>query len=247
MDLGLNGRTVVVTGGTGALGRAVVARLLTEGARPVVTWRSERELRDFPAGDRVRLEKLDLADESAVNGFYRGLGPGGLWASVHLAGAFNMATVENTTAADFLGMFATNTLSCFLCSREAVRAMRAGGAAAGAGAGNGKGSRGAGGRIVNVAARPALVPTGGMIAYSTSKAAVASLTQCLAEEVKPDGILVNAVAPSLMDTPANRAAMPNADYTTWPKVEQVADAILFLASPANALTSGTVVPVYGRA
>jgi len=234
MDLGLNGRTVVVTGGTGALGRAVVARLLSEGARPVVTWRSERELRDFPAGDRVRLEKLDLADESAVNGFYRGLG--GLWASVHLAGAFNMAMVENTTAADFLGMFATNTLSCFLCSREAVRAIRAG-----------SGAKGTGGRIVNVAARPALVPTGGMIAYSTSKAAVASLTQCLAEEVKPDGILVNAVAPSLMDTPANRAAMPNADYTTWPKVEQVADAILFLASPANALTSGTVVPVYGRA
>jgi NAD(P)-dependent dehydrogenase (short-subunit alcohol dehydrogenase family) len=237
MDLGLNGRVVVVTGGTGALGRAVVARLLSEGARPVVTWRSERELRDFPSADRVRLEKLDLADESAVNGFYRGLGgPGGLWASVHLAGGFNMATVENTTTADFLGMFATNTLSCFLCSREAVRAMRAG-----------SGAKGAGGRIVNVAARPALVPAGGMIAYTTSKAAVASVTQCLAEEVKPDGILVNAVAPSVMDTPANRAAMPNADYTTWPKVEQVADAILFLASPANALTSGTIVPVYGRA
>src|SRR5689334_23777430 len=113
MDLGLNGRVVVVTGGTGGLGRAVVARLLSEGARPVVTWRSERELRDFPSADRVRLEKLDLADESAVNGFYRGLG--GLWASVHLAGAFSMALVENTTAADFLGMFATNALSCFLC------------------------------------------------------------------------------------------------------------------------------------
>ena len=68
MDLGLNGRVVVVTGGTGALGRAVVARLLSEGARPVVTWRSERELRDFPSADRVRLEELDLADESAVNG-----------------------------------------------------------------------------------------------------------------------------------------------------------------------------------
>src|SRR3954466_9277828 len=103
MDLQFNDRTVVVTGGTGALGRAVVSLLLSEGARPVVTWRSERELRDFPAGDRVRMEKLDLADESAVNTFYRGLGgPGGLWASVHLAGGFNMATVENTTAVDFL-------------------------------------------------------------------------------------------------------------------------------------------------
>ena len=232
MDLGLNGRTVVVTGGTGALGRAVVGRLLGEGARPVVTWRSERELRDFPSADRVRLEKLDLADEPAVRGFYAGLA--GLWASVHLAGGFAMASVENTSAADFLAMFNTNALSCFLCCREAVRAIRAGG-------------KGTGGRIVNVAARPALVPAGGMIAYTTSKAAVASVTQCLAEEVKGDGILVNAVAPSVMDTPANRAAMPNADYTTWPKVEQVADAICFLASPANALTSGTIVPVYGRA
>ena len=233
MDLQLNGRAVVVTGGTGALGRAVVARLLAEGARPVVTWRSERELRDFPAADRVRLERLDLADEAAVASFYRGVGP--LWASVHLAGGFAMSAVESTTGADFLGMFATNALSCFLCCREAVRAMRVAGAGRSAG------------RIVNVAARPALVPTGGMVAYSTSKAAVASLTQCLAEEVKSDGILVNAVVPSLMDTPANRAAMPNADYSTWPKVEQVADAILFLASPANALTSGALVPVYGKA
>ena len=244
MDLGLNGRTVVVTGGTGALGRAVVGRLLAEGATPVVTWRSEREVRDFPAADRVRLEKLDLADESAVNAFYRNVG--GLWASVHLAGAFTMASVENTSAADFLAMFATNTLSCFLCCREAVRAMCIGAGAGAAGA-NGAASATGGGRIVNVAARPALVPTGGMLAYSTSKAAVASLTQCLAEEVKSDGILVNAVAPSVMDTPANRAAMPNADYTTWPKVEQVAETILFLASPANCLTSGAIVPVYGRA
>ena len=237
MDLGLNGRTVVVTGGTGALGRAVVARLLADGASPVVTWRSERELRDFPSADRVRLEKLDLADEPAVTGFFQRLY--GLWGSVHLAGGFAMAPVGNTSAADFLGMFATNSLSCFLCCREAVRAMRA---RTGAGA-----AGGAGGRIVNVAARPALAPVGGMLAYSTSKAAVASLTQCLAEEVKADGILVNAVVPSLMDTPANRAAMPNADYAAWPKVEQVADAIAFLASPANALTSGALVPVYGRA
>jgi NAD(P)-dependent dehydrogenase (short-subunit alcohol dehydrogenase family) len=134
-------------------------------------------------------------------------------------------------------MFSTNALSCFLCCREAVRKILS---AENRGAG-------AGGRIVNVAARPALVPTGGMIAYSTSKAAVASITQSLAEEVKPDGIWVNAVAPSIMDTPANRAAMANADYTTWPKVEQVADTILYLASPANALTTGTIVPVYGKA
>src|SRR5256885_15816727 len=102
MDLKLNGRTVVVTGGTGALGRAVVGRLWAEGGRPVVTWRSERELRDFPPADRVRLEKLDLADEAAVTRFYRGLDAP--WASIHLAGGFAMASVQNTSAADFLAM-----------------------------------------------------------------------------------------------------------------------------------------------
>jgi NAD(P)-dependent dehydrogenase (short-subunit alcohol dehydrogenase family) len=252
MDLRLNGRTVVVTGGTGALGRAVVARLLAEEARPVVTWRSERELREFPSADRVRLHKVDLADEKAVAEFYRGLPD--LWASVHLAGGFAMSSVLETSGANFLGMFATNALSCFLCCREAIRAIQSTDSAGGNGAaapattaGGATTSAKAGGRIVNVAARPALTPTAGMIAYSASKAAVASLTQSLAEEVKPLGILVNAVAPSIMDTPANRAAMPNADFTAWPTVEQVAEAILFLASPANALTSGAVVPVYGRA
>ena len=104
-----------------------------------------------------------------------------------------------------------------------------------------------GGRIVNVVARPALQPSGGMLAYSTSKAAVASLTQCLADEVRADGILVNAVAPSIMDTPANRQGMPDADFDAWPKVEDVARTMVWLASPANALTTGTLVPVYGRA
>jgi NAD(P)-dependent dehydrogenase (short-subunit alcohol dehydrogenase family) len=86
-----------------------------------------------------------------------------------------------------------------------------------------------------------------MIAYSASKAAVASITQSLAEEVKPVGILVNAVLPSVMDTPLNRAAMPKADFGAWPKVEEVAEAICFLVSPANTLTSGAQLPVYGRA
>jgi NAD(P)-dependent dehydrogenase (short-subunit alcohol dehydrogenase family) len=131
-------------------------------------------------------------------------------------------------------MFDLNAVTCFLCCREAVKAMRR------------FRSTGYCGRIVNVAARPALVPAGGMIAYATSKAAVASLTRCLAEEVKSDGLLVNAVAPSIMDTPANRAAIPNGAYDGWPTVEQVAETIVYLAGPANALTSGAIVPVYGQ-
>ena len=219
----------MVTGGTGALGRAVVERLLREGAEPVVTWRSERDLREAPLPQRVRTQRLDLADEAAVRQFYEGLGP--LWASVHVAGAFAMAPVEETSADDVRKMFEVNALTCFLCCREAVRAMRRGGA---------------GGRIVNVGSRPAVVPSGGMIAYSASKAAVASITRSLAEEVKADGILVNAVLPSIMDTPANRAAMPKADFSAWPKVQEVAETIAFLAGPANTLTSGALIPVYGR-
>ena len=86
-----------------------------------------------------------------------------------------------------------------------------------------------------------------MIAYCTSKAAVASMTQCLAKELLAENILVNAVAPSIMDTPANRAAMPDADFDSWPKLDQVAGAIEGLASPRNALTSGAIIPVYGCA
>jgi NAD(P)-dependent dehydrogenase (short-subunit alcohol dehydrogenase family) len=106
---------------------------------------------------------------------------------------------------------------------------------------------GKGGRIVNVAARPVQVPTPGMVAYVASKAGVASLTESLAAEVLADNILINAVLPSLIDTPANRAAMPKADFTIWPKPAQIAQTIAFLASPENALTTGTLIPVYGRA
>ena len=85
-----------------------------------------------------------------------------------------------------------------------------------------------------------------MTAYTAAKAGVAALTIALGEEVARDGILVNAVAPSIMDTPANRTSMPKADYATWPKVEEVAATILFLASPDNAVTRSAVVPVYGK-
>jgi NAD(P)-dependent dehydrogenase (short-subunit alcohol dehydrogenase family) len=107
--------------------------------------------------------------------------------------------------------------------------------------------RGGGGRIVNVAARPVVQPTPGMLAYATAKAGVAAITQQLAAEVLGDGILVNAVLPSIIDTPANRKAMPNADHASWPKPAELAETIAFLASPANALTTGTLVPVFGRA
>ena len=143
-----------------------------------------------------------------------------------------MAPIAQTSLADFEKQWRTNTVTCFLGCREAVKAIR---------------KSGKGGRIVNVAARPALQPTGGMIAYASSKAAVASITQCLAAEVLEDNILVNAVVPSIIDTPMNRKSMPKADYAKWPTPAQIAAEIVFLASENNSLTSGTLVPVYGRA
>jgi NAD(P)-dependent dehydrogenase (short-subunit alcohol dehydrogenase family) len=265
-----DGLHAIVTGGTGFLGAAVVARLVRAGARVSVPALLDREADRFEFRDhpRVRLwRNVELADEPAVERFFSEAvewGGGALWASIHVAGGFAMGPVAETSARDFDHLMRTNALSCFLCCRQAVRAMRPapggtppsstapssaahGGGAAARGSGGGAG--GVGGRIVNVAARPALEPRAGagMVAYTASKAAVAAITLALAEEVVHDGILVNAVVPSIMDTPANRAAMPQADASRWPSVDDVAATILFLASPANTATRAGLVPVYGRA
>jgi NAD(P)-dependent dehydrogenase (short-subunit alcohol dehydrogenase family) len=144
-----------------------------------------------------------------------------------------MSPVEATSKEAFVAQMQQNALTCFLCCREAVKAMR---------------KTGTGGRIVNVAAKPGLIPElgAGMAAYTASKAAVAALTQAIGAEVAKDGILVNAVVPSIMDTPANRKAMPGADQASWPKTQEVAETIVFLASPGNRVTRGGLVPVYGR-
>ena len=222
---------VVVTGGTGALGGAVVAALVAAGAVCHVPYVAAAEAERFPLRDHARVKLMagiDLTDEAAVTRLYQGAG--NVWASIHLAGGFAMSAVGATSKADLMKQVEMNFVTAFLCSRAALNVMRAGG------------------RIVNVAARPALEwrSGAGMAAYTASKAAVAALTVALAEEVAKSGILVNAVAPSIMDTPANRAAMPKADFTAWPQVEEVASTIVFLASPDNKVTRGGIVPVYGR-
>jgi NAD(P)-dependent dehydrogenase (short-subunit alcohol dehydrogenase family) len=227
------GKHIVVTGGTGALGNAVVGALLASGATCTVPYIDKDEAQRCPHRDNSQTTLVpvtDLADETMVARIYDHLRP---WASIHLAGGFAMSKVAETDKAALMTQINNNLVSCFLCCAAAVKAMLAGGA---------------GGRIVNVAARPALERRSGagMAAYTVAKAGVAALTAALAEEVAKDGILVNAVAPSIMDTPANRAAMPNANFDVWPKVEEVAATILFLASPENKVTRGAVVPVYGK-
>jgi len=173
---------------------------------------------------------VQLDVEASAAAFYAKLPP--VWASIHLVGGFAMSPLTETSVADFEGQWRLNTLTCFLACREAVKSMKRGGV---------------GGRIVNVGSRPVIAPVGGMSAYVTAKAGVASLTQTLGAELLGDGILVNAVLPSTIDTPANRAAMPKADHDAWPKPSEIAETIAFLASPANTLTTGTLVPVFGRA
>lgn len=225
-------RHVVVTGGTGALGIAVVGALIEAGAVCHVPWHLESEAEHFPhRGHRqvVLVGNTDLTDEAGVARLFDGVTQ--LWASIHLAGGFAAGPVAETAKGTLMRQVEMNFVTCFLCCRAALKRMQPGD-----------------GRIVNVAARPALEwrSGAGMAAYTASKAAVAALTVALAEEVAKDGILANAVAPSIMDTPANRVAMPKANHAAWPKVGEVARTILFLASPDNRVTRGAIVPVYGR-
>lgn len=231
----LDGRHIVVTGGTGALGGAVVGKLLEQGAVCHVPNAHATAPSHFPFAthDRVRLaHNVDLSDSAKVEAFYHQLPE--LWGSIHLAGGFTMAPVEKIESASFAEMMDTNARTTFLCCRAAVRSMLASSTA---------------GRIVNVTARAGLEPRrgSGMVAYAASKAAVAAMTLAMAEELKGKGILVNAVAPSTLDTPANRTDMPDADFSKWVSLEAAAEAITYLASPANLAMSGTLVPLYGRA
>jgi NAD(P)-dependent dehydrogenase (short-subunit alcohol dehydrogenase family) len=237
-----HGSHIVVTGGTGALGTAVVGALRTAGAVCHVTNMVPAELETYAHRNDPDVHittGIDLADDRAVKRFYASLPP--LWASVHLAGGFAMSPVAETSGAAFADQIQMNALSAFLCSAEAIRAIRLRREAGPAGA--------KGGRIVNVAARPALEPRlgAGMVAYTASKAAVAALTQAIAQETAGEEIWVNAVAPSILDTPANRSAMPDADYSSWVTPKAVAEVITFLASPDNQVTRGAVIPVYGGA
>jgi NAD(P)-dependent dehydrogenase (short-subunit alcohol dehydrogenase family) len=229
-----DGLHVVVTGGTGTLGQAVVAALIDAGATCHIPYRSESEAERFPFRDHAQAKlypNCELGDESSVDRLFERVPA--LWASVHLAGGFAFGPLREMTETTLRRQIETNFVTCALCCRGALRAF----------ARNGKG-----GRIVNVAARAAIEWRTGanMAIYAASKAAVAALTVALAEEVVKEDVLVNAVAPSIMDTPVNRKDMPKADFSAWPKVAEVASTILFLASPANTITRGAIVPVYGK-
>ena len=230
MNIDLREKHVVVTGGTGALGQEVVRSLVACNAYVHVPSRRPVTVERFPllSHPLVRVDPtVDLMVEDSVERFYASLPP--LWGAVNVAGGFGMAPITETSLEDFRALMARNAEACFLSSREAIRAIR---------------KTGQGGRIVHVGARVDDEPVAGMAAYSASKAAVSSLTRTLALEVASDGIKVNAVLPGTMDTPANRAAMPDVDPTEWTPLPSVASVVLSLLSPDNSdLDSGQLIVV----
>ena len=231
--------TALVTGGTGALGQAVVAELLESGARVVATWVVEAE-RDRVAetlGDRELLElvEADLSTaagaEAAVAAATSAQPP--LTAVINLVGGFAAGgrTHEPPAADEMERMLELNLMTAFRTTRAALPAMLEQG----------------GGAIVCMGTKVALDPFSGAPGYAVSKAALLAFVRALAVEYRDDGIRANAVLPSVIDTPANRASMPDADHSKWVEPIEIARVIRFLCSPESAVTSGALIPVYGRA
>jgi NAD(P)-dependent dehydrogenase (short-subunit alcohol dehydrogenase family) len=228
-------RSAIVTGGTGGLGSAVVARLLDDGWRVVVPWIVERELERVPARDGLELMQADLFDPNAVAAVVAqaaGDSAAPLHGVVNLVGGFAMGGRVHETAIDeFEEQFRLNLRPTYLVTSAAVPYLLEAG----------------GGSIVCVGTRAAVQPFPGAAGYIASKAAVIAFAQAVAAEYKHDGIRCNVILPSVIDTPANRASMPKADHEKWVKPADIAGVIATLLSDDSGPTSGATVPVYGRA
>ncbi len=228
-------RVALVTGGSGALGQAITHRFLAEGAVVCVPWivESERERLqtsvDAPARSRLMLERCDVGDDAAMAALAaRTLQRHGrIDVLVTAVGGFAMGGLIDTDRATWDGQLNLNLTTTYVASRAVLPAMLAAGA----------------GRIVAVASRAVVPPAGGFIAYTVAKAGVIAFVQALAQETRGRGVTVNAVLPSTMDTPGNRAAMPDVDPKTWTPVTAVADAIAYLGSDSAAHVTGTLVGI----
>lgn len=227
------GRTILVTGGTGALGRAVVTRFARDGATVHVPWVVEPEMREvekeFASASReIRLHRCDVTSEAEVQTLVRDIEAAGQGIDVvaNLVGGFAYASLEQTDVATWDRMMRLNVTTAFLCSRAAVPGMKAR----------------RWGRIIMVSSAPAVNRGGANLsAYSASKAAVLNFSESLAKELGAWNITVNAIVPTVIDTPANRKSNPAADTSTWLKPEEIADVIAFLASESAGIVSGTAV------
>jgi NAD(P)-dependent dehydrogenase (short-subunit alcohol dehydrogenase family) len=223
---------VLVAGGTGALGGAVLQELLDADYEVSSTWLVERERERIESelGDRVTLIQADLFDDDAATAAVDAVPD--LEAVVNLVGGFSSGPrVHETSTEEFTRVIQLNLEPGFRLARGAMpRLVQRGG-----------------GAFVGVSARTALRPFSGAAAYAVGKAAVLAFIQALDVEYKNDGVRCNAVMPSVIDTPANRAATPDADFSKWVPPEQIARVIRFLVSDESAPISGAGIPVYGRA
>jgi NAD(P)-dependent dehydrogenase (short-subunit alcohol dehydrogenase family) len=237
MSARFEGKVVLVAGGTGGLGRAVTLAFLEEGAKVVATYRKQEELDALKITAGVNTRQLDgfavdVTDEAAVRqliekivGKYRRLD-----AMVNTVGGYAGGTkLWELETKVFEQMLALNLRSGYALARAAARAMLKEGH----------------GAIVNVASKAAVDHAGGAAAYAASKSAAVALLDSLAEDLKGSGVRVNTILPSIIDTEANRKAMPKADFAKWPKPEDIARVILFLCSDDARVIHGAAIPVYG--
>src|SRR3954452_21028407 len=224
----MDGKVIVVTGALGALGKVVAETALARGARVAGV---DHATSQIPAtGNRIEIGGVDLSDAAAAKTAIDAVAAhfGRIEALVNIAGGFAFETVIDGDPKTWQRMYALNVLTALNASRAAIAHLLASGA----------------GRIVNIGAIGALQAGRGMGAYAASKAGVHRLTEALAAECKGK-ITVNAVLPSTIDTPANRAAMPDADFSRWVSAQELANVILFLAGDLASAITGALIPVSG--
>ena len=223
-ETGYAGRNVLVFGAAGALGGGLAAAFATAGAS--VTGADRHLPKAGRRLDGVRYHEVDVLDDDSLGDLFRGEPVP--WAVVNTIGGYAPHTrLEALDHGELTAQLSLNLVSAALVTKHALAALRRAGE----------------GRVVHTASRAAQVTRGQGFAYSVSKLGVLHLVAMAADETKGTGITVNCVVPSIIDTPANRAAMPDADHGSWPQVADIARAYLFLASPRAHLVSGAAIPV----
>lgn len=227
--------TVLVSGGTGGLGRAVLRELLESGADVVSTWVAEHELErvreELGEPERLRFVQADLSGEMGAESAVAEAAEGGLAGLVNLVGGFASAgRLHEAPPEEFETMLQLNLMTAVRLTRAALPKLIE-----------------AQGAVVCVGAKYAVQPFSGAAATIVSKAALLALVRTVALEYRDDGVRVNAILPSVIDTPANRDAQPDADHSKWVAPEEIARVIRFLLSGESGPISGALVPVYGQA
>ncbi|GIZ50360.1 SDR family NAD(P)-dependent oxidoreductase [Noviherbaspirillum aridicola] len=231
MAANLSGKVFIVTGGFGALGRAVGEELVKRGARVALLDRSDSAGAGVPSAT-LAIGGVDLGDEAAAGAALARVREqlGAIDGLVNVAGGFAWETLQSGAVSTWDRMYEINLRTAVVASQAALPHLL----------------ERTGGRIVNVGALASVKAGTGMGAYAASKAGVARFTEALAEELKDTGITVNAVLPSIIDTPANRKDMPDADPTRWVTPQALAAVIAFLLSDESAPITGACLPVAGR-